>query len=446
MKTNIKQTADYHKHIALEECLLESFEFKNDEIANKIFCRKKGSNENFKEAHLPTLLYYVRRNASYQTSRGVSACWCVKYLAEMIESKQFSKPVNPLKDYLNSLDPPSDKNKPFEQLADYIVLEEKSDSGFLVKALKKWFVGAVSSLFEEDFVQKQILVLRSTEENIGKTRFTNFLLPKNLRRFSKTEVDISNKDAEIALASNWVLMFDEIDQFLATKKNRSAFKSYISRQSINLRRPYSKNPFSMPRIASILATCNTTEFISKSTGTTRFVVFDVKEIKNIDWFNQKRLSGFELTPFVPFEKFDMGSVWSAALALYRDGFKAYYSREESRDLQERNGKYQFSCPVKDEIFDLFDPSEKANEAAIFLTANQILNELTGADPKLDINIIRLGRILSAGGFVKKAKKVTGKTIYGYYVVRRVDQHTNPSIHPEKDGWVEPKATKKRHEL
>ena len=414
--TKVNKTAEYSKLEALNKYLNKHYQTRRCAITGHLYIKNTtppSSNWQRLE-NTNTLLHRVRRNVAYETSRGLSSCYGIEFLEQLLASEDFSPTFNPLHDYFASLKAPSDPQEAFNAFMRCLVLsnETAEEVAYVKAAVTKWAVSAVRSVFEPRFTPKQILLLRSTEETIGKTSFINRLVPPCLAEYTAALGDISptNKDAQLQLTNKFIIQLDEIDLFLKSPTNRQMFKSYVTTEAINIRLPYARHDTYKPRIASFIGTCNEYEFLGGSVGTSRFMVI------NLDNFvNNKYIKSNKLTGLTPAEEFDVDAFWGSAYALYKHGYDSQLNNEELEQLKQRNQMHQFACPVTELLMSHFKPSNKADGE--FLSSSDIIKELQQVDTFIPITPVKMGLKLNKNGFKKTAVKRNGITRYGYFVKR-----------------------------
>ena len=260
--------------------------------------------------------------------------------------------------------------------------------------LKKWLVAMVASWVDSAVVNQTMLVLIGPQGAYKTTWFQN-LLPPQLQNYfyTKTNSGILSKDDMIVLAEYGLVCWEELDSMLAKEMNK--LKAAMTMKTVNERAAYAHYHESRPRIASFCGTGNNLQFLSDTTGTRRWLPFEVESIESP-----------LTTPF------DHDAIYSQAYALYKQGFQYWFSSKEIAQLQKRNAYFETSCSEFELIDEHFQKpsSEKDGE---YLSAVVILQMIGGTVMK-DITTVKLGRALTQMGF-------DYKTIHGvrrYHVVRR----------------------------
>ena len=230
MHTNIQfKSQDAKNRLQnLKTFLKDRYDFRYDEISNNVEIKPKTS-KNWQQLAENDLWEEINSN---HENTGMD------YICHLVGSRKFTPSFNPIETWLESLSINDSKlpfsleeYDPFEQLCSFIELEDKADKYRLYYALKKWFVSSIKCLLE-DYVAKQVLVFEGPT-GIGKTPFFEAILPGPLsKKYLKILQDINskNKDSRLSLTSNFVIILDEIDDFLKNKDNRQCVKSYVSQK------------------------------------------------------------------------------------------------------------------------------------------------------------------------------------------------------------------------
>ena len=309
-----------------------------------------------------------------------------------------------------------EQKDPLSQLISFIKLKEKSleESQRLYRALLSWFVSAIKCLYEANYAAKQAVVFMGAQ-SIGKTPFVKSLLPKNMQEFIKVNPHFhpQNKDSRISLTQNFVIIIDEIDDWLKAKENRDHNKTYMTETYVNERLPFARSSTTMNRICSFLGTCNTSEFLNDPTGSSRWVVFEIEGFVNC------RESGEWVVQDFPIEQ-----VWKFAYDQYKRGYDAELSFSELKNNEENNEKYKFNTAEYEILNQYFVPSKQGEEGAEFFNATGILEFLKERGHDVCKSPINLGKALKRANFERKSIKVRQKTHHGYWVKRVQEEMEN----------------------
>nr|MCR5472736.1 virulence-associated E family protein [Prevotella sp.] len=190
--------------------------------------------------------------------------------------------------------------------------------------LKKWLVGMVAGWIDPKVVNNVILVLIG-EQGSYKTTWFNHLLPPELSDYfyTKTNANRMGRDDLLTLAQYGLVCCEELDTMKPSEMNQ--LKAAVTMPSIDERAAYAHFHEHRNHIASFCGTGNNVEFLSDPTGNRRWLPFEVESIES------------------PRDHpFDYTGIYSQAYALYQQGFRYWFSREEILKLQEHNKKFEAS--------------------------------------------------------------------------------------------------------
>ena len=324
-----------------------------------------------------------------------------QHLQNVIES-DYVPSYHPFRNYLEHLPPwHAEQGDPILMLSMTVIVKAEDDEKkgadeqmLFYQYLKKWLVGMVASWVEPQVVNNVMLVLIG-EQGAYKTTWFSHLLPPQLREYfyTKTNSGMVSKDDLLTLSQYGLMCWEELDSMQQKELNK--LKAAMTMPSINERAAYARYHENRPHIASFCGTGNNIQFLSDTTGTRRWLPFEVKEI-------QSPLA-------VPFEH---DAIYAQAYALYQQGFRYWFNREEIEQLQRHNMQFETVCPEY-ELIDEYFRIPQEGEQGEYLPASVILQQIGGVNIK-EITTKKLGRALNAMGF--DSKRIDG--VRRYLVVRR----------------------------
>ena len=304
----------------------------------------------------------------------------------------FVRSYHPFLYYLNRL-PPWDGQDYILGLSVSVMVKGGTEKQMLFyQYLKKWLVAMVASWIDDDEVNQAVLVLIG-DQGIYKTTWFSHLLPPELRDYFRIKVNSSRlgKDDLITLSQYGLVCYEELDVMKPSDVN--TMKSMVTMPSIDERPAYGHYTEHMPHVASFCGTGNNVQFLSDETGNRRWLPFIVESITS------------------PCEQpFDYEGIYAQAYALYRQGFRHYFSKAEESVLKEHNKTFETPLPEQEAIakhFRLPNDSERGE----FYTATDILLTV-GSNPALRLKVGKIGSAMEALGFVR----LTSHGRRGYRVV------------------------------
>ena len=295
--------------------------------------------------------------------------------------------------YLNRLPPWDGQDYILALSATVSVRGGVEEQLFFADVLKRWLVGMVASWLDEDTVNQGVLVFIG-EQGIYKTTWFSRLLPPELGDYFRIKVNASRvgKDDLIAMSQYGLVCYEELDVMRSSDVN--TMKSVVTMPAIDERRPYGYYTEHMPHVASFCGTGNNVQFLNDATGNRRWLPFEVE-----------RIDDPRLYPF------DYEGIYAQAYALYRQGFRHFFSKAEEERLKAHNRTFEAPCSEQEAIEKHFRrPGD--GERGEFYTATDILL-VVSEGPSLRFTPERVGAAMQKLGYVQRASN--GRR--GYRVVR-----------------------------
>ena len=316
-----------------------------------------------------------------------------QHLLNVIESDYVSA-YHPFRYYLEHLLPwHEDQGDHIMGLSLTVNVKGDSDEQILFyEYLKKWLVAMVASWVSPKVVNNVMLVLIGEQGAYKTTWFAN-LLPPQLRDYfyTKTNSGLVSKDDLLTLAQYGLVCWEELDSMQQKELNK--LKAAMTMPSINERAAYARYHENRPHLASFCGTGNNVQFLSDTTGTRRWLPFEIESIES-------PLSS----------PFDYDGIYAQAYALYQQGFRYWFDKPEIERLQRHNEAYTTSNDEEDLVAEYFRLPRGAETGEFMRTA--VAKQLLSS-PGMNISTVALGRAFTHLGF----KSATVNHNRGYYVVR-----------------------------
>jgi hypothetical protein len=293
----------------------------------------------------------------------------------------FCELFNPFEDYFFNLPTYDEKTDYITELANTITTTKQE---LWQQCFKKWLVAMVGCVLDDKVINHTVIVF-SGKQGLGKTTWVEKLVPKQLKEylFSGT-INPNNKDTLVQLAECMLINLDELENL--NRSEIGSLKEIITKTQIRMRKAYGHNNETMPRRASFAGSVNTAQFLNDSTGSRRFLCFELEGIKYQ-------------------HDVDINLAFSQALFLFKSGFRYWFDQEEIKNITANNEQYQLHSPEEELLLTWFEPCSK-EEATLFLNASQIAAKLADRT-KLNLNdgtINKLGKALKKHNFIKISKK------------------------------------------
>ena len=354
------------------------------------------------------------------TDRDVNTLWrelcCEKpvvkqHLQNVIESDYVPK-YHPFRYYLEHLPPwTEEQGDAIMGLSLTVNVRGDADEQILFyEYLRKWLVAMVASWADAKVVNNVMLVLIG-EQGSYKTTWLANLLPPQLRDYfyTKTNSGLVSKDDLLTLAEYGLVCWEELDTMVPKELNK--LKAAMTMPAINERAAYERYHENRPHLASFCGTGNNLQFLSDTTGTRRWLPFEVESIES------------PLT-----QPFDHDAIFAQAYALYRQGFRYWFDRPEIERLQRHNEAFTTTNDEMDLVAEYFRQPRGAEVGEFMRTA--VAKQLVSS-PGMNISTVALGRAFKQLGF----RPATVGHSRGYYVVRITpEERKQRAVSMGYDAW------------
>lgn len=382
----------YTKIARIEEFINRHYEIRLNQVLNVLEVKKLDDiNSEFEKAEK------FEFNIVVELMReGMSG---VQNIVVTLLRSDFVKEYHPIQDYFLNLRAWDGRDR-ITEMASSLRCYNQEQSKALKIMLEKQLVRCVASAFKTNYFNKHCFVLVGTRQSMGKTTFIRKLLPVKLSAYITDAVlNWEDKDANIALGSNWIINIDELANL--NKQNSNNLKATLSRDKIKIRRPYGKIDSEIARLANFFGSTNDLQFLSDLTGNVRWICFQIVEIDK-SYFN-----------------LDLDQVWAQSYYQFTNGFDFELTQSEIFENEERNKAFLLPNAEVDAINTYLIPFDKndpfLNEEQIkFGTASDIMKLLNSKECKLT-SPIKLGKALQACGFEKCSVRAKDRVnaVWGY---------------------------------
>ncbi|ADY54035.1 virulence-associated E family protein [Pseudopedobacter saltans DSM 12145] len=293
----------------------------------------------------------------------------------------YCQQYDPFRDYFQELETNEDEVDYITQLANTVKTTKQE---LWQICFKKWFVAMVACVTNEKAINQTVIVF-SGKQGVGKTTWIERLIPRELKEymFSGT-INPNNKDTLIHLAECMLINLDELENLNRTEIG--TLKELITKTHIRMRKAYGHNNETLPRRASFAGSVNTAQFLNDTTGSRRFLCFEVEHIEYA-------------------HNIDIDMVYAQAIELYKNGFRYWFNQEEIKEIDMNNEQYQIRSPEEELLLTWFDIADRET-ANNFLNTTQIAAKLADK-AKLNVTdgtVMKLGKALKKYGYLRLSKK------------------------------------------
>lgn len=270
------------------------------------------------------------------------------------------------------------KSPLIDKLSECIINDNEAFTRYF---LRKWLVSVISSAHK---VHSPLLLCLLGGQGTGKTEFLRRLMPKELQHYyAESKLD-KEKDDEILMTENLIIMDDELGG--KSKQDALKLKNITSKQWFSLRRPYGDHNEKILRLAVLCGTSNYKQVMSDPTGNRRVIpieVFDIDKIK--------------------YNSIDKRELFMEMFKLYKEGFDWRVVQSDNKLLNKDEDKYSQVIKERELLLTYFDIPRDEDFGEKMSTTDIIVDieRLTGQK----LNSMILGRELEDLGYIKKSTRL-----------------------------------------
>jgi predicted P-loop ATPase len=307
-------------------------------------------------------------------------------------NSDFVGTYNPFVDYVESLPKWDGHTDHILELARTV---KTTNDEFWHECFKRWMVAYVGCA-TDDAITNHTVIVFAGKQGVGKTTWHLNLVPRELQGYKYSGiVKPHNKDSGIQLSECILINLDELESL--NKAEIGDLKEMVTKSAIRVRRAYGYNHENYTRRASFTGSVNKAQFLNDTTGSRRFLCFEVLEIVYPD----KRLLNLAM---------------AQAKALLDSGLKFWFDDAEIAAITKNNERYQVLTVEEELLLKYFQPTGDGEKGHAY-TATELAGVLT-ATTKISVSntfVNNLGRALNKHRF----KRVKANGVYSY-LVRKLD--------------------------
>lgn len=329
----------------------EYYEIRRNIVKELIEFRRKPTTTDEKASSDFAILRAKDVNTFYINAqmKGIS---CSQNSLKALVDSDYAKPFNPFTHYFFSLPTWNGKTDYIAQLAQRV---KTTDPAFFIDSLRHWLVGMVACAID-DKVQNQQLLLLHGGQGSGKSTFIRKLLPPELDTYYRCGMIIpENKDHLLQLSSSLIIDLDEFDTLPSWQMQ--SLKRLIVQGVVTERKVFDLQMNNFIRRASFIAGTNDQHFLVDILENRRYLINTILSIDNSGPVNHQ-------------------GIYAQALALYRQGYRYWYEKEEVTFLNKRNESFRQKDPVEENLFFYFRAAKGGEIQAKWYPASYLLSILS----------------------------------------------------------------------
>ena len=297
--------------------------------------------------------------------------------------KLLAREYNPVKEWMES--------KPWDgkdRMTEFLNTIQSPQPHIKDMLMTKWLIGATASVYEDEGVALEGILVFQGAQGLGKT-----LWFKRLADYEQgwllegATLNPSDKDSVKQAVSHWLVELGEIESTFK-KSDIDQLKAFVTRKTDELRLPYDRTFTNYQRRTAFYASVNAREFLTDTSGNRRFWVVPVSHIN----YNHG---------------IDMQQVWAqVAEQLYEKGNQNWFLTSEERAmLNDHNESYRTQSAVEDLLMEYVDWDSDMTEPVQMTT---LLRDLGIANPRV-ADFKEASRVLQERGVLPR--KSNGKRVY-----------------------------------
>lgn len=296
------------------------------------------------------------------------------------------------------------KSHLIDKLAESI---ENEDQAFTRYFLRKWLVSIISSAHK---IHSPLLLCLLGKQGTGKTEFFRRLLPAELQHYyAESKLD-KEKDDELLMTENLVIMDDELGG--KSKQDAMKLKNITSKQWFSLRRPYGDHNEKILRLAVLCGTSNYKSVYTDPTGNRRVIPIEVVNI-NKELYNSINKKDLFMEMF----------------RLYKEGFDWRIVHSDLGLLNKDEDKYSIVVKERELLMRYFIPNDSCPNVERMSTTDVCVDiEIM---TKQRVNPTILSREMEDMGFTRKTTRLGEKTpkLWCVEKINRFNVSPNPLQQP-----------------
>lgn len=246
------------------------------------------------------------------------------------------------------------------------------DTDIARRMLRAWFLSAVARIMRPGCKVDTALVLVGAQ---GALKSTFFKILGG-EWFSDTQMDITDKDGLLQLASAWIYEWAEIEN-VTSRKHSSEIKAFVTSATDTFRPPFGRAVVRHPRSSVIVGSTNQDQFLTDDTGSRRFWILRVPDGWKVD---VDLLSSLR------------DQLWAEALAAFHADEHWWLSEDDDKTREADAVEHEVGDPWGDAIADwiLGRPSVRATELMTHALSLRIDQQTRGVEMRVASILRRLG--------------------------------------------------------
>jgi len=290
------------------------------------------------------------------------------YIKQTIMGLADANPVNPVVDYLTSLE--WDGRRRIPSLVDEMgVPMERVKSSII--ALQLFMIQACAAADGSERAREgarpayEYVMVWCADQGAGKTKGMAGLIPKPLQKYYKigAVLDVHKPDSVKETTAAWIVELSEIDATFK-KSDAVAIKAFLSREVDTIRLPYAPRHSKFQRRCCYFGTVNEAQYLIDRTGNRRYLPMSIN------------------TGIVDWDADEVDQLWAEAWAEYAGGAKWWPDDDEAVLLERAAESHRTRSAIEEAIENYYAWGEEPRSDR--KTATEIYNEVFESQSPRDI--------------------------------------------------------------
>lgn len=205
--------------------------------------------------------------------------------------------------------------------------------------IKRWMISAIVAGFNPTGVSAQGVLVFQGNQDLGKTRWLESLVPSNLELVKDGMIlKPEDKDSVKQCCSFWLVELGELDSTFR-RSDIAALKAFITSKLDVLRRAYARKESRFARRTVFFGSVNPKSFLHDETGNRRYWTIKCESINHEHGL-------------------DMQQVWAQVKTLRDNGEQFHLTKEEAEALNQSNEEFMAIDSVKEKLLSALDWDQK----------------------------------------------------------------------------------------
>ena len=289
-------------------------------------------------------------------------------------------------------------------------------------AIKRWLVGCIASIYEEEFRSKLVPVLQGGQSYM-KTSFIARLasiLPHSF--LEGAELNPDNKDSILTAIRSFIVELGELER--TSKNSQGSIKAFITKPTDSLRPPYARGDIKKPRQTHFIASVNGSDFLKDETGNSRYVVIEMEKAASIDMLNTILGWHYSSNGSLKLLKPELlKQFWLEVKSLYKSDYGWNLSEQELKVASSINDDFTDKGNLYEYIYGhyLSIDDDKYDKNMKWLTAGELIHYDINLQANQAGNVGKALKKLAKEGKIKMKTERSNSTKYYLPIIPRINK-------------------------